>query len=131
MDIIGLTNNINMWIPIDNFLSYKELSIEAKKYYNNTVKYCFASKNNDLYIISFELKDDNSFDLKYGYFSDLLKNIFTSHIEFSYFFPNIRKYGFNKKIKDVFKCYKNHETELLYYTHVYNIYKLIQNSILL
>lgn len=131
MNIIGLKNNINMWIPIDKFLSYKELSIEAKKYYNNTVKYCFVDKNKDLYIISFELKDDNSFDLTYGYFSDLLKNISTPHIEFSYFFPNIRKYGFNKNIKDVFKCYKSNETELLYYTHVYNIYKLIENSILI
>jgi hypothetical protein len=130
MNIEELKNHINIWKPIDKFPLYKDLVIEAKKYYNNNLKYCFSNYNKDIYIINFEYVNDNgSFNLTYGYFSDILKDIWTPHLEFKEYIPNIRKYNFNKNIKDVFKLYKLYEQELICYTHIYNIYKIISNSI--
>ena len=54
MNIEELKNHINIWKPIDKFPLYKDLVIEAKKYYNNNLKYCFSNYNKDIYIINFE-----------------------------------------------------------------------------
>lgn len=130
MNIKELKNNMNMWKSINNFPTYKELVLEAQRYNNNTLIYCFSSIHKDLYIIKFEyIIENGSFDLKYGYFSDILKDICPPHLEFKQFYSNIRKYNFNKNIKDVFSLYKLCENELLCYTHIYNLYKLITNSI--
>lgn len=129
MNIDSLKNNITMWKPISEFPSYHELVKLAKTYYNDCVKFCFCGKDKELYIIEFTYKENNSFDLKYGYFSDLLKNIYTPHLEFKQYINNIRKYNFNKNIQELFNLYKKYENELIYYTHISNLYELIKNSI--
>jgi hypothetical protein len=129
MNINGLKNNISMWKPISEFPSYKELVELSLKYYNRCLKYCFSGKDKELYIIEFTYKSDKSFDIKYGYFSDILKDAYPPHLEFKAYFDNIRKYNFNKNLKELFNLYKKYENELVYYTHISNLYDLIKNSI--
>lgn len=121
-----------MWTSVNDFLTYKELVELSAKYYNRTIVFCFANKEKDLYVIKFKLLDNGSFELEYSYFSEILKQVYQAkasfgiYYEFSHLPKILKKYNFKKNIQNIFKIF---ESNLIYYCHLYDIYKLITSSI--
>lgn len=145
MKLDDLKNRFTIWIPIDKFPIFRELENECKKYYQNTLIFCFASANRHIYTIEFKYNtyiDKKNpglpgFDLTFGYFKYTKdpKDIFDSFIEeshrdFWFFDKHLKKYRFTQKLNENFAKYKiNFDDELKYFCHVSKLAQLITDSI--
>ena len=143
MKLDDLKNRVTIWTPIDKFPIFRELETECKKYYNDTLIFCFASENRHIYTIEFKYDTYTDprrlpgFNLTFGYFK-YTKNpkesfnnfIEESHRDFLFFDKYLKKYNFTQKLNENFNKYKiEFDDELKYFCHVSKLAQLITDSI--